>query len=354
MNTRRYALWGALFGLGLPLVATLLQAALDPSSAGFWARVLAAQSMPLMWIVDTTPIALCAMGAFAGMLEDQRLAAEHTGRSGFEDTSRELIRAAQTLHANVSSFSAMTAQAAASVRETADTMTQLGNTAAHNALMAETVVGAAVSSQRASEEGLQSAETAQKEMLQLAEDVRELSDGIERLNDRMRDVFEITSVVDSVAERSQALVGHAAREVERNPAAHLFAAIVDEMRQHAEDSRSSAQTVKRLLGEGHKAMMAAMTAAERGIQHAERGAEVARSTGGTIQRLAEALKDSSKAARDIAQVAQLQDTGVDKLRTAMNEIFLAVDQAATGTKEIEGAANDLTGMAARLQALLRQ
>lgn len=354
MNTRRYALWGALLGLGLPVVATLLQAALDPSAAGFWARVAAAQALPIMWIVDTTPLVLAAIASLAGVAEDQRAAAERTNRTGFQETSRELIRAAQKLHENVSSFTAITTEAADSVREAAETMTQLSNTTAHAALMAETVVGAAQSSQRTGEEGMKAAEAATSEMLQLAEDVRDLSDRIERLNDRMRDVFEITSVVDSVAERSQALVAHAAKEVEKNPAAHVFAAIVDEMRQHAEDSRSSAQTVKRLLGEGHKAMMAAMTAAERGIQHAERGAEVARTTGSKIERLAEALKDSSKAAQDIAQVAQLQDAGVDRVRAAMNEIFLATEQATSGTQQVFESANALAEMADRLQGLLRR
>ncbi len=354
MRGRGYVLAGGALGLALVLVATLLQAMLDPSPAGLMDRVLAAQSLPAVWIVDSTPFVGAALGAFVNLLQGQRLAAERTNRTGFQDTSRELIRAAQKLHASVSSFSAVTAQTATSVRQTSDTVGSLAHTAAHAALMAETVVGMAESSQRTSEEGLRAAEAATIEMLQLAEDVRELSARIEGLNDRMRDVFEITRVVDSVAERSQALVAHAATEVERNPAAQVFGAIVAEMRQHAEDSRSSAQTVKRLLGEGHKAMMAAMTAAERGIQHAERGAEVARTTGSTIQRLAAALKDSSKAARDIAQVAQAQDAGVDELRKAMNEIFLATEQATKGTREVEGSANALAEMAERLQKLLRR
>lgn len=352
MNTRRYALLGVLLGFGLPLVGTLLQAALDPSPAGFWERVTAAQSLPVMWLVDTTPFVLGAIAALAGVRQDQLLVAERTNRTGFQETARELLLAAQKLHAGVSSFSALTTQTASSVRQTSDVVGALAHTAAHAALMAETVVGAAESSQRTGREGLKAASAASSEMLQLAEDVRDLSDRIERLNDRMRDVFEITSVVDSVAERSQALVAHAAQEVEKNPAAHVFAAIVAEMRQHAEDSRSSAQTVKRLLGEGHKAMMAAMTAAERGIQHAERGAEVAKSSGTAIQRLAEALEDSSKAARDIAQVAQQQDAGVDTLRKAMNEIFLATEQAVAGTQEVAASANALTEMAERLRKLL--
>jgi methyl-accepting chemotaxis protein len=354
MHTRRYALWGALFGLTFPVVASLLQAALDPITGGFLERALRAQAMPLMWIVDTAPIVLGLFAAMAGRLEDRRLSAEVASRRAFNDTSRELFRAAQKLLSTVSSFSALTAQTAASVRETHATMGQMAQTAAQAALTAETVVGMAESSARTSEDGLRAVENVTGEMLQLAEDVRDLSTRIEGLNARMRDVFEIASVVDSVSERSQALAAHAAREVEQNPAARSFAPIVAEMRQHAEDARRSAQNVKRLLGEGHKAMLAAMTAAERGIQRAERGADVARTTGSTIQRLATALRDSSRAARDIAQVAQQQDNGVDEMRKALNEIFLATEETVVGTREVAGGAHTLTELAERLQKALQQ
>src|SRR5512140_1054378 len=167
MNARRYALFGALLGLGLPVVATLVQAMLDPSAAGFLARLGGAQLLPVMWIVDTTPFVLLAVSALAGLRQDQLLVAERASRTGFQDTSRELVRAAQRLHASVASFSAINSQTAGSIRQTSNTVGALSHTAAHAALMAETVVGMAQSSQRTSEEGIRAAEAATLEMLQL-------------------------------------------------------------------------------------------------------------------------------------------------------------------------------------------
>jgi methyl-accepting chemotaxis protein len=355
MTSRRYALWGALFGLTFPIVATALQALLQPAADGFFPSAARAQaSLPLLWIIDTAPLVLGFFAWYAGGLEERRVSAERTSRLALSDFSKEINRASQKLFSTVSSFSALASQNAASVRETMSTMSQLAHTAQHAALTAETVVGVATSTQRSSEDGLKAADMASGEMVRLAEDVRELASRIEGLNDRMRDIFEIATVVDTVAERSQILAGEASREVEKNPAAQGFAAIVDQMRRHAEDARTSAQRVKRLLGDGHKAMMAAMTAAEKGAQRAERGAEVARTSGSAIQRLAKALQESSKAARDIANVAQLQDKGVDEVQKAMNEIFLATEETVAGTKEVADGAHSLLDLSERMQKLLRR
>jgi len=69
--TRRYAIYGALFGLGFPVVATIADAlfqgiALTPGS------VLAVQArQPLHWIIDTAPFFLGLFAALAGHRQDE-------------------------------------------------------------------------------------------------------------------------------------------------------------------------------------------------------------------------------------------------------------------------------------------
>lgn len=353
MHKRSYTAWGVLFGLFFPISGMLLQAALDPSDDGVWIRLSRAQSSPLLWIIDLTPLFMGIYSAVMGRREDLRMAAEEVRRTVFVDTSAALFKSAQQLLSTVSSFSALSAETAASVRQTTATMEQLAHTATHAALTAETVVGLAGSSQRCADEGLRAVENSTLEMLALAEDVRELSGRVEGLNDRMKDILEVASVVDTVSERSRAVAGRAADELTRSPGSGRFGEVVAEMRRHSEDAQRSAQTVKRILAEVHKAMMSAMTAAEKGIQRAERGAEVAASTGDAIRRLAAALKDSSDAAREIAQVAQQQDRSVDEVQKAMNAIFLATEQTVEGAREVAGGANSLHELAERLEESVR-
>jgi len=349
MNLRRYALWGALVGALFPAVGTVVQVVLGTSTHGFWVRVARSQGTPLVWVVDAAPLVLGLLAALAGLREDRRLAAEGVRRTEFGEISREMFRSAQQMLGTVSSFSAVAAQTAATVREANATISQLAHTTTHSVLTAETVVGLASSAQRRSEEGLQAVETATGEMLQLADDVRELSTRIETLNARMREIFKVANVVDALSDHSQRVVARAAQEVEHNPAAQAFAEVVAEMRQHSENARRSAQLVKRLMGEAYTAMLAAMTRAERGFQRAEHGAQVARSAGDTIHRLSDALRDSSRAAQNIAQVALQQDRGVDEVLKAMNEIFRGTEQTMAGTSQVAGNARTLNDLASRLE-----
>jgi methyl-accepting chemotaxis protein len=257
-----------------------------------------------------------------------------------------MFRSAQQMVGTVSSFSAIAAQTAATVREANATINQLSHTTTHSVLTAETVVGLASSAQRCSEEGLQAVETATGEMLELADDVRELSARIETLNARMREIFKVANVVDALSDHSQRVFALAAQEAARNPA---FAEVVAEMREHSENAHRSAQLVKRMVGEAYTAMLAAMTRAERGFQRAEHGAQVARSAGETIHRLSAALRESSRAAQNIAQVALQQDHGVDEVLKAMNEIFRGTEQTMAGTNQVAGGARTLNDLASRLE-----
>ncbi|HSM93868.1 MAG TPA: methyl-accepting chemotaxis protein [Anaeromyxobacteraceae bacterium] len=349
MNARRYAVYGILLGLMFPVVGNFIRFA----QGGFTldlAGARAANADPLLLIIWSAPLFLGALASYAGRHQDQILALEAGRREAFLKTASELFGSAQALLSTVSSFSSMTAETAASVRETTATMGQLGQTATHAALTAETVIGMAQSGARCSEEGLRAVDASMGELVKLADEVRGLSERIEALNLRMRDIFEIATVVNYVADRSQRLADHANAEAQKaGPAARGFADVVAEMRLHSDDSKKAAAQVKGILSEVHKAMLSAMTAAEVGVRRAEQGAQVASSTGETIRRLATTLRDSSQAAKEIATVAQQQDHGIDQVLKAMNEIYLATQETMTSTQAVAQQAKGLNDLAQGLK-----
>jgi len=178
--------------------------------------------------------------------------------------------------------------------------------------------------------------------------VRGLSGRITALNDRIRSVFELASVVGYVAEQTQRLAAGAAVELQKNPALRPFAPVVSEMRRQADQAQTSALQVKRILGDVDQALLVATKEARQGAESAEHGALVAGATGDTIRKLARALVDSSQAAREIAQVARQQDHGIDQVLGAMNEIFRATEETVTGTHRIANDARSLSALAQRL------
>jgi methyl-accepting chemotaxis protein len=349
MNARKYMLYGVALGVFFPVLGVIIEAGTGPLGLG-GAGVVAALQKPLVWIILTAPFFLGVVAYMAGNAQDVALKVEASKHEDFNQMARTLVQSAQALLSDVSAFSSMAAETAASVRETSATMAQLGQTATKAALTAETVIGLARQGARVSAEGLAAVDVSQGEMAKLADEVRQLSQRIEALNARMRDIFEIASVVNYIADRSQRLADRAAQEAQvAGPAGAGFADVVGEMRHHAEDAKRAAAQVKGILAEVHKAMLAAMTAAEVGIRRAEQGASVASGTGETIRRLATALKESSEAAREIATVAQQQDHGIDQVLKAMNEVYLATQETMTTTQSVANEAKALNDLATALK-----
>jgi len=354
MNARKYAIYGALFGVFFPLAGTLFQAGMLSVGGSMVERISQVQAMPLMWIIDTAPFFLGLFASLAGRRQDEILAIEAARRAAFAATAGELFSGAQALLGTVSSFSSTTTQTAASVRETTDTMKQLGHTAAQAALTAETVVGMAEASRRCSEEGLRAMELSNAELLKLGEDVRSVAALAGGLDRRMREIFEVASVVGYLSDRSDRLSREAAEQLARHPAPAGFGVVVEEMKRQAEDTKKAAVQVKTILGEMGKAVAATSTAARNGLVRAQHGAAVAGRTGENIKKLAAALKESAQAAKEIALVAQQQDRGLDGMMKSMNEIYLATEETMVSTQQVASEARVLNDMAHRLDRSVRR
>ena len=355
MRTRRhavtYAVWGALAGALFPVVGALVEAARRPEvGAGAAGLLRVVEQTPLLWIVGTAPLFLGLMAAFAGQRQDQLAAIDAARREGFLKTASELFTAAQSLHSTVSSFSAMTAGTAASVRETTATMGQLGHTATQAALTAETVIGLARQGERASAEGRTAVEACLGELREVADAVRGHSQRMASLEARTHELFEVVSLVGQMADRSRRLADAAEAEVEGGgPAGAGLREVAAALRQQAEDASHASVRVTALLAEVRDGLRAALTAADGGLRRVEQGADVASGAGETIERLTRALRDAALAAREIATVAQEQDRGIDLALKSMNEIYLATQGSVTSTQAVATEAKALNDLASGLK-----
>ncbi len=346
MYARRYAILGVAVGLGLPVVATFIEARMRYDGS-----LLAAQaSSPLLWIIDTAPLVVGFLAVLVGMRQDVILSLEGSRATNFHRMADELSAASHALLTTVSSFSSMTAQTAAAVKETTATMTGLSQTAMRAAITAESVIGLAHQSRRSSEEGLSAVEVTAAGMAKVAEEVRGISTRIEALNGKRRDIYELTGAAGAIAERSERLAAEAAAEAAKPaPSQDGVARMARELREHAAEARSAAGRVRALLGEVHQAMMGTLTAVEAGSQRAESGATVAAGTGETIRALTATIRESSEAAREIATVAQQQDRGIDEVLKAMNEIFQAMEEGGLATQQVADEAKALSTLADALK-----
>jgi len=347
VNAARFLLYGATLGIGLPVIATFVEAR---HRYGGDLRAAWADS-PLLWLIVTTPLVVAALAWMVGRRQDQVLQVDADRAAALDRTAQELAGAATALFGSVSAFSAMTADTAASVQQTTQTMTSLSQTAMRAALTAETVIGLAQKSTRKSEEGLRSVEQSVAGMVRLAEDVKVWAGSTDVLSEKLRAIFAIHAVLAEVADRSQALAREARGEAERaGPAGAGFARVALQMAEHAADARTASDQARALIGQVDQAMAQVLSGMQVGRQQAETGAQGAARTGQTIRSLAATIHDSSGAAREIATVAQQQDRGIEETLKAMNAIFLSVQEAVAQTARVAAQARALSDLAAGLEA----
>ena len=125
-----------------------------------------------------------------------------------------------------------------------------------------------------------------------------------------------------------------------------------EMRTLAEQSKVAANQVRALLGEVQKGTKAAVAATDEGSRRAQAAMALAQSAGSAILGLAEVIRESSGAARQIAGNTRQQTIGVEQIATAMSELSSAMTDTVSGTRQIEQVAGNLTNLSKRFSELV--
>ena len=363
----RYDWYGALIGLGLPLLGTAIEGLRQFQSVAPSALWRAHLGQPLLWIMDTTPVVLGLLGRIilvqqntvvrqSGLLVEKSqelVAMEQARREGFEAIARKLFHAAQGLLGTVSDFTAKTEEAAAGVRRVTETLSGLSQSASAAALTADTVIGIGVKAERASTDGLRHVEAAGAELLGLAEEVREFSGAVEMLavplSELRRQVARAADLLDA-AERLPELALHA-REAGDGGASSEE--LLGALRAHVEALRRATGDLKHLLGQVQQVSDEANLAAQAGSERAAASARVATHTSETIRGLAVALRQSARTAREIARVAQQQEGAIELVLKAMNEIAHATGGTALITQHVESEARSLNELAASLREAVK-
>ena len=133
-----------------------------------------------------------------------------------------------------------------------------------------------------------------------------------------------------------------------------FAVVAVEMRNLAEQSKQATAQVRTILSDIQRATRAAVAVTEEGSRKAETSVQLANSSGENIRRLAEVIKESSLAAKQIAALANQQSVGIEQISTAMTSIKQSTSEAVAGTKQIERALQDLKSLSDRLSSIVNR
>jgi len=270
-------------------------------------------------------------------------------RSAAADIEREATSALTTS----TQQSAMAHEQASAINETSTTVAEIAQTSKQATTYADSVISGTQRSEALSTEGQKVVAESVAGMEKLGEQVRTIALAITELNERTLQISDIITTVRDVAEQSNLLALNASIEAAKaGDHGRGFAVVAMEMRTLAEQSKVAANQVRALLGEVQKGTKAAVAATDEGSRRAQAAMALAQSAGSAILGLAEVIRESSGAARQIAGNTRQQTIGVEQIATAMSELSSAMTDTVSGTRQIEQVAGNLTNLSKRFSELV--
>lgn len=279
---------------------------------------------------------------------------------------RELIRQIDTGASNIASSSEelsavtnQTRQGVADQRDQTDqvatAMNEMVATVSDVAKSAEAAFAAAQHASQKSGEG----ETAVNETLTYVTDLNgqigTVMNQLKGLQSDTQNIGTVLDVIKSVAEQTNLLALNAAIEAARaGEQGRGFAVVADEVRSLAQRTQSSATEIETLISNLVSSAETSVTTMEKGSKLAEQTLERARSAGGTIQEMAEAVEEIRQYNSQIATAAEQQTSVAEDINQNVTLIRDVGEQSATSTEQVSAASEELARLAEGLSTQVAQ
>jgi methyl-accepting chemotaxis protein len=268
-------------------------------------------------------------------------------------TSAHVEQETQQILATATRQAAMASQQAAAIQETSTTVSEIAQTAKQATEHADGVIHIATRSEDLSVDGRGAVEQAKAGIEELGEQVRAIAGAIAGLSRETAQIGEVITTVKDLAEQSNLLALNASIEASKaGDHGRGFAVVAAEIRNLAEQSKAAAGQVRTILGQVQRRTRDAVVATEEGSRRAQAAIGLAHTAGTSIVGLADAIRESSLAARQIADSTRQQTAGVEQIVTAIQELAAATDDNVEGTRRIQEVTANLQAVSGRLSRLV--
>jgi len=269
--------------------------------------------------------------------------------SGLASIAKQIITASTDISVGLNQLEATTSSQATSATQQASSVSEV------SAVVGKIRVASAQTLHKAQELGISAEQIYQKgesgkkavndiipSMKTLQKKMGETAGTILNLNDKMKQISEITEVVSDIAKQSKMLALNASIEAAKaGDVGRGFSVVASEIRALSVRSQSSTEDVKKILRDIQKATEQVVIAADEGSELVEENVQEVEKTGGIINALAQVIQESSMASQQIAASIRQESEGIDQVVSSMSEIDQVTQQFSAASKQTSMASSKL-------------
>jgi methyl-accepting chemotaxis protein len=253
-------------------------------------------------------------------------------------TATGVNEGSEALSQAVESVSSSLQQVAASANQFSSNAQEMSINSQEMAKLSSQVADSAVS-------GSVSVENAVRQMQEISTMVEGLRNVINVLDKRSQDIGSIVRLITDVSEQTNLLALNAAIEAARaGEQGRGFAVVAEEVRKLAEQSRSSAEKIAKLVSETQQETKHAVNSMQKGVETVRSGSEVVMASGETFREIVSKVTGIVKKIELVASSAQ-------EISATSEEIAASTEEQSSVMQEINASAEELR---ANAEALIQE
>jgi methyl-accepting chemotaxis protein len=234
-------------------------------------------------------------------------------------------------------------------------MEEISNSGSQISEKARQVAAEAEAVSTTSASGLQAVVDTGRTMEAIREQAESVAETVVALSEKTQAVGEIIRRVSEIAEQSNLLALNAAIEAAAaGEQGRSFSVVANEMKNLSDQAKDATVQVRSILGDIQKGINTSVMLTEEAVKRVEMGKRQSDTTERTIKEMANSILESVHAFQQIVAATNQQQIGFDQVTQAIQNIRLATDQTALGTRQLEKAAASLNELGQQLRDAVAQ
>ncbi len=184
------------------------------------------------------------------------------------------------------------------------------------------------------------------------EQAEAVAQNIVALSEKTQMVGDILATVNDIAEQSHLLALNAAIEAAAaGEHGRSFSVVAGEIKNLADQSKAATVQVKTILGDIQKEINTSVMLTEEAVKRVDLGRHQADMAASAIRSMTANIDQSVQAFQQIVAGTNQQQIGFDNVMRALKDMSRANEQTATGTRQTESAAANLTDIGMQLRTV---